>query len=801
MRRLVGAVGFSAVFCASITEGQADISLLLESPKQEQRVSGVSIVSGWVFSSTPGAHVSVRAYIDDAETHEIPCCSERPDVLIAYPGMPHSLFSGFGLLVNFNRLSAGSHTLTLEAHDDVGSAIQTQVHRITVVKPGGFEFLSVLDVGDASDPLLADNGQEIIIDGVVVADKATEKTQEVNIRLAWHENTQTLGIVHSENVGDPTAGADDEDADGYIASIDCDDADPAIHPFAQEVCDDEIDNDCSGATDEDDSACDSDSGNEEPAIKLTLENPPGALLSTATIGGIGLVSGWVFTTTPNATVTDVRLRIDGSAVGSIPCCSERSDVQTAFPAQSQAIQSGFGALVNFNRLDSDSHTFTIEVQDSAGVTQTVEQEAESVKLGNAEFLDRFDLSTAKVSLLGDIAELENVTVRDKATQQTMQITADFLWDPSCQCFLVQSGCGNGAIESGEECDGVTLGGESCASLGLGSGSLACRPRCAADDEDCAFPCFFELTSCHGAPLLYVTNTMSNSVSIINLTTNQVIKTVKVGREPRGLAVSPDATTVYVTNFLDNSLSVIDVATSAVKATVPVGEGPAGIAVSPDGEKIYTVNGFAHTISVIARATNTLTTTIPVGREPQTIALTADGTRGYVTNFASNSVSVVNLVANTVLTSFLVGQGPNGIALTPDGGRAFIVNYLSNTVSVADTSTNRVTDTVQVGLTPTRIAFAPEGKAAFVTNAIGSSVSVINTTDLSVANTISISSGGSALARPDGVLVAIGGKRLYVALYGDGFGSEVEVFSTETSNVIDLIPVGDGPFAMALVPAR
>lgn len=33
------------------------------------------------------------------------------------------------------------------------------------------------------------------------------------------------------------------------------------------------------------------------------------------------------------------------------------------------------------------------------------------------------------------------------------------------------------------------------------------------------------------------------------------------------------------------------------------------------------------------------------------------------------------------------------------------------------------------------------------------------------------------------------------------GWPLEVFSTETSNVIDSIPVGDGPFAMALVPAR
>ncbi len=42
---------------------------------------------------------------------------------------------------------------------------------------------------------------------------------------------------------------DDADGDGYTEFYDCDDADPAVHPAAQERCDD-IDNDCDGAIDE-----------------------------------------------------------------------------------------------------------------------------------------------------------------------------------------------------------------------------------------------------------------------------------------------------------------------------------------------------------------------------------------------------------------------------------------------------------------------------------------------------------------------------------------------------------------------
>lgn len=50
----------------------------------------------------------------------------------------------------------------------------------------------------------------------------------------------------------------------------------------------------------------------------------------------------------------------------------------------------------------------------------------------------------------------------------------------------QATCGNGVLETGEQCDGADLDGETCASQGLGTGTLACTGDCTFDTSGCAY---------------------------------------------------------------------------------------------------------------------------------------------------------------------------------------------------------------------------------------------------------------------------------------------------------------------------
>ena len=121
--------------------------------------------------------------------------------------------------------------------------------------------------------------------------------------------------------------------------------------------------------------------------------------------------------------------------------------------------------------------------------------------------------------------------------------------------------------------------------------------------------------------------------------------VPVGSSPTRLALSPDGTRLYVANSGSNSVSVIDTAHRAVIATIGVGAGPQGIAVSPDGTKVIVANRLDGTYSFIDTSTLAVYHTVPtIGStcdEPQAVAFHPDGSTAYVGCGADQRLDSIN----------------------------------------------------------------------------------------------------------------------------------------------------------------
>ncbi|MBT2559000.1 hypothetical protein J7E24_14510 [Hymenobacter sp. ISL-91] len=84
---------------------------------------------------------------------------------------------------------------------------------------------------------------------------------------------------------------------------------------------------------------------------------------------------------------------------------------------------------------------------------------------------------------------------------------------------------------------------------------------------------------------YVTETVSYStssgqVSVIDLKTNTVTKTIAVGKQPEQLAVV--GSRLYVTNNGENTVTVINTTTDAVEGTITVGDGPNSVVADRNG---------------------------------------------------------------------------------------------------------------------------------------------------------------------------------------------------------------------------
>jgi serine/threonine-protein kinase len=234
-------------------------------------------------------------------------------------------------------------------------------------------------------------------------------------------------------------------------------------------------------------------------------------------------------------------------------------------------------------------------------------------------------------------------------------------------------------------------------------------------------------------IVYVVNSASDTVSVVDLDTRAVAATIPVGDEPLAIAVDADGTRGYVANRGSDSVSVIDLDTRTVLATTPVGDDPTAITLTPDGTRAYVCNSESGDISVIDTSTDAVTATIFVTGLPWSwlsdAAISPDGTRILVSitsKLTDDGVKVVDATSGRVVADIRTGEAPQGVVISEDGRRAYVANSGSDTVSVIDVANEAVTTNVPVGSVPLNVALSPDGRIAYVTNSSDGTVSKIDT---------------------------------------------------------------------------
>ncbi len=301
-------------------------------------------------------------------------------------------------------------------------------------------------------------------------------------------------------------------------------------------------------------------------------------------------------------------------------------------------------------------------------------------------------------------------------------------------------------------------------------------------------------------LSYVTNTGSNSVSVIDRESEKVVGIIRVGRGPKGITANSRGDRVYVINSRSNSISVIDTANNEVMDTISLITGiePTEIVLLPDDETLYITNPGSDNVSVVSTVSRSLITTIPVENSPLEIATDLKGRHVYVSNSMSNTISVIDTYSNEVVNIIRgVGLRPQDILITEE--YIYVVSEGSNRISVIDINSNRVIKTISAGFNPLKLSMGLLNRL-YVTSKVSDNVNIIHLTMALSTDAKTILSGtitgeipvGSS---PVGLSFDRDRNRLYVVNNGSDTISVIDLLS---ESVVETIYVGKGPYEMVSI---
>jgi YVTN family beta-propeller protein len=318
-------------------------------------------------------------------------------------------------------------------------------------------------------------------------------------------------------------------------------------------------------------------------------------------------------------------------------------------------------------------------------------------------------------------------------------------------------------------------------------------------------------------LLYVAG--GNTVFVINTVAYQLIMFIGVGPSPKALLLNPAETQLYVACKGSNTVSVINIATYQV-VTIDVGPSPRGLILNSAGNRLYVENkgsGEGGSISVIDIDTDTYQVheTMLKYSCPKILAVNSARTQLYVVGYVAGSPGwhffVIDANTHQVINTICVqvpllqqAMLPRALVLDATERRFHVINSEGGDIRIIDTVTRQVTMTSKIGKSlrdmvirkVVREAVTKNSTRLYVINNAEdhAEVLVINADTYELITRVTV---GYFAAR---FVLNSAGTRLYVASYNKkklNENGKVFVIDTNSYKVISEIDVGKIPRILLL----
>lgn len=298
--------------------------------------------------------------------------------------------------------------------------------------------------------------------------------------------------------------------------------------------------------------------------------------------------------------------------------------------------------------------------------------------------------------------------------------------------------------------------------------------------------------------IWVTNEKDDTVSVIDVATLEVVRTIEVGERPRGITFSKDYSVVYVCASDSDTVQVIDPETGRVLHDLPSGEDPEQFVLHPNNRHLYIANEDDAITTVVDTETRSVIAQINVGIEPEGMAVNAAGTIAITTSETTNMAHWIDTETQKLFANTLVDSRPRHAEFIKEDAELWVSAEIGGTISVFDTQTQAELAKIDFeveGIHPDRVQpvgfeFTDDHKTAFVALGPSNHVAVVN------AETYEVE---------DYILV---GRRVWhmdfnsdksLLFTTNGVSGDVTVIDVASREPIKSIKVGRFPWGAALRP--
>ncbi|QYN24793.1 YncE family protein [Amycolatopsis sp. DSM 110486] len=195
-------------------------------------------------------------------------------------------------------------------------------------------------------------------------------------------------------------------------------------------------------------------------------------------------------------------------------------------------------------------------------------------------------------------------------------------------------------------------------------------------------------------LVYVTDSNSGSVAVIDPAAGRVTTIITVGGKPSDVAVDSAANRVYVANPPGGTVIALDALSHQTMSVVGAGAGASSLAVDSAANKVYAVSDTLGTLAILDTLSLT-TQRIVAAPKPSLAGIALDTGRriAYCTSPTTDSVEVYDIDAGKFTSSAGVGASPTGVVVHEASGTVFVANSAIHHMSIVDAVTREQSKTV------------------------------------------------------------------------------------------------------------